>query len=163
MRTMYLHMIFPIVILVVFMGLLTSVNGAPILSTRSSQSSELSCGPSTWETVILFYLFNYAAHALTIKSVPGEQWYDTAIWMLAALLEPFSGIYRACAAIARGPIPGETDLQSALRAGALCQIVHTPVVMDLKTRVHHERHEVSDKKAIHGQIILPDGYHFEKV
>lgn len=163
------HKNIPIAILVTFTVLLTSVHGAPIpILTRSST---LSCGPATWDTLLLFYVFNYGVHALTIKSVPDEIWRDTALWMLAALLLPFSGIFRACGAISRGPIPGETDLQGALRAGALCEVrsrrrrvdlLWTSIVTDASI-FEDPTDKVRNPKCIHGQIFLPKGYYFEIV
>jgi hypothetical protein len=126
---------------------ITIATAIPI-SSRDTTPNGQSCDLSIWETVILFYILNYGTHAFTIKSVPGESTLDRVVSTAAALLLPFSGVYRACNSIARGKIRGESDLQHALRLGALCQL-------------GGPQNGAVDIKTIHGQISLPKNYSFE--
>jgi hypothetical protein len=69
--------------------LLCSVQALPInITTRAT----VFCGPSTWITLVAFYLLNYGVHAMTIKSAPGDRAYRSFWWILAALFLPYSGI-----------------------------------------------------------------------
>ena len=70
-------------------------------------------------------MFNYIAHAATVKSVPGETWRQSTIKALLAFFAPFSGIWNACIAIARSKILEESKLNHALRTQALCAVVRT--------------------------------------
>jgi hypothetical protein len=85
----------------------------------------ITCGPASWQTIVAFYLLNYATHVMTLKSLPGEKWYRRACDIFLALLVPFSGVQRACSSIACGMLYDEDDLQHAARGGALCAIVRT--------------------------------------
>lgn len=82
-------------------------------------------GPASWQTVALFYLLNYISHAATIKSLPGDTWRKSIASVVRALLYPFSGICRACEAIARSKLRGESQLDHALRAKGLCCVIRT--------------------------------------
>lgn len=84
--------------------------------------------PSPWFTVIIFYLGNYAAHAATLITYPGEAPVYVGAAILYALFFPTSGIVRGLNAIfrsARLPWSKRTDLCAAARAGALCMVVRT--------------------------------------
>jgi hypothetical protein len=174
-----LHAIFPILAFL----LAASVTSLPI----SIQHSVIFCGPANWQSVIFFYILNYGAHAMTIKSFPGDRTFKSIAWMMAALLAPFSGILRGCISIARGKIRGESDLEHAARAGALCAVVRTkswqpregdeilgcqtrgnikatqqngPQTGLLKVEKCHGGYMVNpESEHIHGQVIdLPRGY-----
>jgi hypothetical protein len=141
--------------------LFTMVDAVPIrsISSRENTPNGQSCDTSTWQTVLLFYILNYGAHASTIKSVPGESKAETVAQIASALLLPFSGVYRACHSIAKGKIRGESDFQHALRLGALCEV---------RDERHDELHGgicdegvALDINKIHGQISVPKGYHFK--
>jgi hypothetical protein len=70
---------------------------------RTTQHGDpnLLCTPTKWTDVLLFYAVNYLAHAVTVKSIPGQQLYDTIQVILAALIYPYSGIMRGIEAITR--------------------------------------------------------------
>jgi len=156
------------------------------------ERDQVICATADWQTVITFLLLNYATHALTVKSFPGDTMYDVATWSLAALLTPYSGIIRGCVSIIRGKIWGDNELNNAVRAGALCAVVRSDswrpykneivtgckisgigsttteniITASLRLKplnddVFGRRGPVSERSVIHGQYILPPGYHFE--
>ena len=53
------------------MVLASTVACLPILVLRNSGTQ--TCGPASWETIVLFYLLNYGAHAMTVVGFPGER------------------------------------------------------------------------------------------
>lgn len=118
------------------LSILLLVLGPPVNAypTPLQVRDQLFCTISTWETVITFFIVNYATHALTIKSFPGEKTTITVVWTIAAVLVPFSSIMRACEAIARGQLSEESDLDRAVRVGALCCVARSknwrPIVGD---------------------------------
>jgi hypothetical protein len=69
--------------------------------TTNHGDPNLLCTPTKWTDIILFYTVNYIAHAVTVKSIPGEQKYDSAFLILSALLYPYSGLLRGLEAIFR--------------------------------------------------------------
>jgi len=83
----------------------------------------LLCTPSGWQDIIIFYLGNYIAHVATILSLPGESRRSKIRVSVAALLFPVSGLLRGLLTILTYASFGETDLQKAARAGALCMVV----------------------------------------
>lgn len=84
------------------------------------------CTPTKWTDILLFYVVNYAAHAATVKSRPGEKKKDIIIAMLLAFICPYSGVIRGIEAISRHSILGKgNDLQKAARAAALCVVVRS--------------------------------------
>lgn len=72
-----------------------------------------------------FFLGNFVAHVATVKSIPGEKLPVTVCNLILALLFPTSGLMRGLNAIARCVRLGETELDKACRAGALCVVVRT--------------------------------------
>jgi hypothetical protein len=81
---------------------------------------------NSWRTTLYiatFFAANYAAHAATIKSAPGDKTSVTVCNIALALLFPVSGLMRAVNAIVRFGRLGGTDLEKACRAGALCMVV----------------------------------------
>jgi len=83
------------------------------------------CVDTTWTDIFIFFALNYVAHALTVRSAPGEKWDKSVLWTIAALLVPFSGVRRGSSAIAAGKYRREPDLQNAARAGALCCVARS--------------------------------------
>lgn len=84
--------------------------------------SEVICDPSTWQSIVAFFVLNYATHAMTIKSFPGDTTRTKCWWTALALFVPFAGVWRGCQSIARGSLRRTNDLQDAARAGALCAV-----------------------------------------
>jgi hypothetical protein len=81
---------------------------------------------NSWRTTLYiatFFAANYAAHAATIKSAPGDKTSVTVCNIALALLFPVSGLMRAVNAIVRFGRLGRSDLEKACRAGALCMVV----------------------------------------
>jgi hypothetical protein len=95
---------------------------AQTLPTPLEPRDQLICSPATWQTIVAFYLLNYGTHAMTVKGVPGDTLFKSVGRIVSALLLPFSGVWRGCSSIASGRLRGETDLQHAARAGALCML-----------------------------------------
>jgi hypothetical protein len=69
--------------------------------TTSHGDPNLLCTPAKWTDILLFYAVNYLAHAVTIKSAPGEQMQETAENIMSALIYPYSGLLRGIEAISR--------------------------------------------------------------
>jgi hypothetical protein len=83
---------------------------------------------SSWRAslyIAAFFATNYAAHAATIKSNPGDKVPVTVCNIILALLFPVSGLMRAVNAIVRFGRWGGSDLEKACRSGALCMVVRT--------------------------------------
>lgn len=81
---------------------------------------------SSWRTslyVATFFAANYAAHAATVKSNPGDKTSVTVCNIILALLFPVSGLMRAVNVIGRFGKRGGSDAEKAYRAGALCMVV----------------------------------------
>jgi hypothetical protein len=76
--------------------------------------------------IVAFFAANYAAHAATVKSNPGDKLPVTVCNIILALLFPVSGLMRAVNAIVRFGRRGRSDVQKACRAGALCMVVRVP-------------------------------------
>jgi hypothetical protein len=148
------------VMLIVMSLLLALVAAYPVLPR-----STVICGPASWQDIVIFYLLNYGAHAATIKSFPGERTSVQIMWVVAALLLPYSGIVRACVAISRGTSCKRSDLMRAARARAFCEVVRVPQTV---TRRQLNRFDdlitagplVSHTMHVHGHIFLPAGYGF---
>src|SRR5579871_6648055 len=106
----------------IFMSLLLALVAAYPVLPRST----VICGPASWQDIVIFYLLNYGAHAATIKSFPGERTSVNIMWVVAALLLPYSGIVRACVALTHGTSHKRSDLMRAARARAFCEVVRLP-------------------------------------
>ena len=121
----------------------------PVMTSRDS--SETTCRPADWQSIITFFLLNYAAHAMTIVRYPGESPLATFYFSLTALLMPFSGIVKASISISVGSLRSPNALKQALYAGALVEVV--------------EGKSDSESKHwnIHGRVHLPSGFCFRKV
>jgi hypothetical protein len=90
--------------------------------TRYIAHQHLLCTPSTWKTIIPFYLADYLAHVVTVKSIPGESAVSSALALFFALMFPSLGLNRGLEAIAQCAIRGKTPLEKACRAGALAVV-----------------------------------------
>ncbi|KAJ6443560.1 metallophosphoesterase [Purpureocillium lavendulum] len=89
----------------------------------------LFCRPASWSDLLVFYLGNYATHAATITSRPGQSILSTLLTIIAALLFPGGGVHAGIQAIFSTATLGDTDLKVAARAGALCAVVKTRDVL----------------------------------
>ncbi|OCK87848.1 uncharacterized protein K441DRAFT_670173 [Cenococcum geophilum 1.58] len=99
-------------------------------------NKEILCTPAQWEDILVFFLVNYVAHALTVVVLPGEGPVSHLTNALTSLLFPAFGAYRGLRAIFVGyetikkkfgdqSSEEEQDLRKARRAGALCMIVRS--------------------------------------
>jgi len=97
-------------------------------------NAKILCTPSDWQDILIFFLVNYVAHALTVVVLPGEGPLSHLTNALTSLLFPAFGAYRGLRAIFVGyetikkkfgdqSSEEEQDLRKARRAGALCMIV----------------------------------------
>jgi hypothetical protein len=90
--------------------------------TRYITKEHLLCVPSTWKTIVPFFLANYLAHVATVVFIPGETTVSMITTMLFALAFPSAGLSRGLDAMRQFAIKGETPLEIACRAGALCTV-----------------------------------------
>jgi hypothetical protein len=94
--------------------------------TSNHGDPNLLCTPTKWYDILIFYGVNYFAHAITMKTVPGELTNDILLDIVSALMYPYSGVLRGLEAIYRHAALFSTDdLHQATRAGALCIVVRT--------------------------------------
>ncbi|KAE9374112.1 hypothetical protein N431DRAFT_481414 [Stipitochalara longipes BDJ] len=91
--------------------------------TTQHGNSRILCPPVTWASIATFFVGNFVAHIATVKSIPGEKLPVTVCNLILALLFPTSGLMRGLNAIARCVKLGESKLDKACRAGALCVVV----------------------------------------
>ena len=81
------------------------------------------CTPTNWYDIVWFYFANYVMHALSVRSLPGENLFTSITFKFACLLIPFTGIRRGLCLIARASNLTRNDLQAAARANALCMVI----------------------------------------
>jgi hypothetical protein len=93
----------------------------------------LLCSPADWTTIAGFFISNYVAHAITIKSVPGQPYHAYLSAMFMAFCYPAFGISRAVQTLtysvslpskAKGD-PLKRALDQALDHDALCMVVRS--------------------------------------
>ena len=83
------------------------------------------CTPTNWYDIVWFYFANYIMHALSVRSLPGENLFTSIVFKLACLMIPYTGIRRGLCLISRASNIVRNDLQAAARANALCMIVRS--------------------------------------
>jgi hypothetical protein len=95
--------------------------------TSDHGDPKLLCIPTKWLDILIFFLANYIAHAVTVKALPGERTGDLAFAVFLAIAFPFSGVTRGLEASIRHAsfYRNADDLQTAARAGALCMVVRS--------------------------------------
>jgi hypothetical protein len=100
----------------------------PAFNPTNHGDPNLRCQPTTFSDIALFYLANYFAHCLTVKTLPGESALASLSGIVLALFFPTSGVVRAVNAIIRNARFGAKDeIHGAARAGALCMIIRTRI------------------------------------
>ena len=67
--------------------------------TSNHGDPSLLCTPSKWTDVATFLLANYAAHAATVGSQPGDSVFRNGLTMLIALFFPVAGVVQGLDAI----------------------------------------------------------------
>ena len=86
---------------------------------------QILCTPSKWTDVAVFLLANYVAHAVTLKSLPGESNLSALRNVVCSLLFPISGVRRGVTVIYQRAILAKTPLEAAAKVGALCMVTRT--------------------------------------
>ena len=99
-----------------------SVSGNDTISD-DLPASVIVCTPTYWYDVVWFYFANYLLHALSVRSLPGENLFSSIVFKLSCLLIPYTGLRRGLCLIARAANLTHDDLQAAARANALCMVV----------------------------------------
>lgn len=83
----------------------------------------LLCRPTTWINILVFYLGNYGAHAVTITTQPGQSIYDTLLAIAHAIVFPGTGTLRGLRKIRSFARFGATPLEVAARAHAIYTVI----------------------------------------
>lgn len=120
----------PILQSIIFTIFLTLVAGLPAHNVTlfvpdgytDHGNNDLYCTSSQWYDIIIFFAVNYASHAATIKSRPGQTYMHSARDAVLTLIYPYTGLARALESLARSS-HSANDLRKAARAGALCIII----------------------------------------
>src|SRR5438132_327972 len=101
-----------------------STCGTPNIAGFTYQDDcKLICRASHWTDIIIFFLGNYVAHAATVVTKPGQSSLASLVSIITAFLFPGGGIRSGVEAIGSLAKWGETNLQTAARAGAICAVV----------------------------------------
>jgi hypothetical protein len=96
------------------------------VGTNNHSDKHLICTPSQASDLAAFYLANFAAHAITVKSLPGEPLISYFLAMVLALFFPTSAVLRSIFAIYPMAIFQSSPLKRASSCGALCAVVKKP-------------------------------------
>lgn len=115
---------------VVFLGLVLVAKGTPtppanVTVIVNDNDPHVYCERTTWYSVCWFLFSNYVLHALSVRSLPGENTYSTTAFKLCCLLIPYTGLRRGLCLISRASNFAGSDLQCAARANALCMVIRT--------------------------------------
>lgn len=89
----------------------------------NSGDPKVHCEPTNWYDICLFIFTNYILHALSVRSLPGENSYSSFVIKIACLLIPSTGLRRGLCLITRANAAADNDLQAAARARALCMVI----------------------------------------
>jgi hypothetical protein len=89
--------------------------------TSNHGDPHLLCPPTTWESILVFFIGNYLAHAATVKLPPATSLVSSLRICFSALLMPASGLVFALRAFAQA-IRGirKSEVQKAGIAGGFC-------------------------------------------
>ena len=88
--------------------------------------AKLYCDKTKWQDVFWFFFTNYILHALSVRSLPGENFFSSTVFKFCCLLVPYTGVRRGLCLISRASNLASNDLQAAARANALCFITRRP-------------------------------------
>lgn len=91
--------------------------------TYKGEKGDIICRSSHWSDVAMFFLANYALHALTVLTDPGSGAFITMCDCVRAILLPYTGSVKALIYISEFAIGGKTTLERAKLARALCMVV----------------------------------------
>jgi hypothetical protein len=99
------------------------------------------CKSASAKDILLFFVGNYAAHAGTVISRPGQSTLMTIVTLVAAVILPGTGVFTGVMAMMSLAFFAPTELTKAARAGALCIVVKTcrayPSEYDEEQRTGH--------------------------
>lgn len=101
-----------------------SNNGTAVAA--NSGNNKVHCEPTNWYDICLFLFTNYVLHALSVRSLPGENSYSSFVIRIACLFIPSTGLRRGLCLITRANGAADNDLQAAARARALCMVIRKP-------------------------------------
>ena len=102
------------------MAILPTGNGTV---TPGPLQEQVVCGQTNWYDLVWFYFANYVLHALSVRSLPGENTLSSAAFKFCCLLIPYTGLRRGLCLIARASNLDGHRLQAAARANALCMVI----------------------------------------
>lgn len=93
--------------------------------TTNHGDAGLLCFPTGWTDLITFYLGNYAAHATTVKFLPGEKVKDMIPTVVISLFFPAFGAFRGIMNCVSGAKFAKKKgvFHMAVRARALCMVI----------------------------------------
>lgn len=119
------------------------------LGASNHGDQHLLCTPQRASAVAAFFLGNYLAHVITVKSVPGQPLIPTVLDLAFTLFLPVYGVARGLSSILKVAIRGKTPLETALRSDALCEVVRTmhwrPLKGDKVQNLHFSEQTASRK------------------
>ncbi|MCJ1343300.1 hypothetical protein MMC31_001493 [Peltigera leucophlebia] len=90
------------------------------------EDPKVHCEPTNWYDICWFIFANYILHALSVRSLPGENSYSSFVIKIGSLFIPFTGLRRGLCLIIRAATAADNDLQAAARARALCMVIRKP-------------------------------------
>jgi hypothetical protein len=93
--------------------------------TSNHGDPHILCVPIHSWGIAVFFATNYIAHSATVKGLPGQPILPTILDIVFALLFPVSGLIRGLNAIFQAAVFQKTALETAVQAGAVCEIVRT--------------------------------------
>lgn len=92
------------------------------------QKGDTICRSTDWTDIAKFFLLNYGLHALTVVSAPGATRLTATIAAVVSICMPSYGVAAALAVLTSLTIRKETELETALRARALCMVIPSEYV-----------------------------------
>ncbi|KAL8949949.1 MAG: hypothetical protein Q9222_003981 [Ikaeria aurantiellina] len=94
--------------------------------TEEGDGSQVWCQPTHWYDILWFFFANFLLHALSVRSLPGENAFSSTVFKFCCLLIPYTGVRRGLCLIYRAGNLANNDLQAAARANALCMVIRAP-------------------------------------
>ena len=104
-------------------GTALNSNGTAV---ENPSNAKLYCEKTKARDVLWFFFTNYVLHALSVRSLPGENFFSSTVFKFCCLLVPYTGVRRGLCLISRASNLAADDLQAAARANALCFVVRRP-------------------------------------
>ena len=95
-------------------------------AVNNPSDAKIYCEKTKWQDVFWFFFTNYVLHALSVRSLPGENFFSSTVFKFCCLLVPYTGVRRGLCLVSRASNLAADDLQAAARANALCYVVRRP-------------------------------------